>query len=109
MITIKVGSAVLTVRKEKAEMYRAIIDKAMKPKGKWPKHGTPNRASKDNSTHRDYPAFHAKMTTGQYIKQYQEMNGRLCLSTCHDIEAYPNVAARLNPVYPECEESDLIA
>jgi hypothetical protein len=102
MITIKVGSAVLTVLEKKAEKYRAIIDKAMKPKGKWPKQANPKGAEK-----RDYPAFHAKMTTGEYIEQYQKLNHHLELSKCHDIDAYPNVAARLDPAYAECEESDL--
>jgi hypothetical protein len=107
MITIKEGSAVFTVREENAEKYRAIIHKAKKPKGKWPKQGNPKGNPKHSSMHRDYPAFHANMTTGQYIMQYQKLNGRLNLSKCHDIDSYRNIAPRLDPAYLECEESDL--
>ena len=102
MITIKAGTATLTVREENAEMYRAIIDKATGPRGKWPKQANQKGQAKYSSTRRDYPVMHPNMTTGQYIKQYQELNGRLCLSKAHDIDAYPNLAAKLDPSIPEC-------
>jgi hypothetical protein len=74
MITIKHASAALQVSPANAEPTRALlalIDKSKGLKGRKFK-----RASdpKHDSMKREYPTFHAGMTTGEYLSHYSGLN-----------------------------------
>lgn len=104
MITIKHARATLTVQPENAESTRellALIDKSNGRKGrKLPKDkGNP----KHNSMSRFYPAFHAGMTTAEYVKLYALQNNRLHLAKVN-YEHADRPAAMLDPSIPEVEE-----
>lgn len=104
MITIKHARATLTVQPENAESTRellALIDKSKGRKGrKLPKDkGHP----KHNSMSRFYPAFHAGMTTADYVKLYALQNDRLHLAKVNYTHA-DRPAAMLDPSIPEAEE-----
>lgn len=104
MITIKHACATLTVQPENAETTRellALIDKSKGRRGrKLPKDkGHP----KHNSMSRFYPAFHAGMTTAEYVKLYALQNDRLHLAKVN-YEHADRPAAMLDPSIPEVEE-----
>jgi hypothetical protein len=104
MITITHKTAILTVQPENAESTRellALIDKSKGRKGrKLPKDkGNP----KLNSMSRFYPAFHAGMTTTEYVKLYALQNDRLHLAEVN-YEHADRPAPMLDPSIPEVEE-----
>ena len=104
MVIIKHARATLTVQPENAESTRellALIDKSKGRKGrKLPKDkGHP----KHNSMSRFYPAFHAGMTTAEYVKLYALQNDRLHLAQANYTHA-DRLAPMLDPSIPEVEE-----
>lgn len=104
MITIKHARATLTVQPENAESTRellALIDKSKGAKGrKLPKDkGHP----KHNSMSRFYPAFHAGMSTADYLARYAELNRNIGLAKVNYTHA-DRPAAMLDPSIPEVEE-----
>lgn len=104
MVIIKHARATLTVQPQNAETARellALIDKSKGRKGrKLPKDkGHP----KHNSMSRFYPAFHAGMTTAEYVKLYALQNDRLHLAKVNYTHA-DRPAAMLDPLIPEVEE-----
>ncbi len=104
MITISHNRATLTVQPQNAESTRellALIDKSKGRKGrKFPKDkGHP----KHNSMSRFYPAFHAGMTTAEYVKLYALQNDRLHLAKVN-YEHADRPAPMLDPSIPEVEE-----
>ena len=108
MITIKHARATLTVQPENAESTRellALIDKSKGRKGrKLPKDkGHP----KHNSMSRFYPAFHAGMSTADYLTRYASLNAGLHLAKVNYMHA-DRPAAMLDPTQPEViEETDV--
>lgn len=104
MVIIKHARATFTVQPENAESTRellALIDKSKGRRGrKLPKDkGHP----KHNSMSRFYPAFHAGMTTAEYVKLYALQNDRLHLAKVNYTYA-DRPAPMLDPSIPEAEE-----
>lgn len=104
MVIIKHARATLTVQPQNAETTRellALIDKSKGRRGrKLPKDkGHP----KHNSMSRFYPAFHAGMSTADYVKLYALQNDRLHLAKVNYTHA-DRPAAMLDPSIPEVEE-----
>ena len=103
MITINHHRATLTVQPENAEPTRellALIDKTKGRKGRKFKKSTD---PKHNSMSRFYPAFHAGMTTAEYVKLYALQNDRLHLAKVNYTHA-DRPAPMLDPSIPEVEE-----
>lgn len=105
MITIKHARATLTVQPENAESTRellALIDKSKGRKGRKLPKGEGEKP-KHTSMSRFYPAFHAGMTTAEYVKLYALQNDRLHLAQVNYTHA-DRPAAMLDPSIPEVEE-----
>lgn len=105
MITIKHARATLTVQPENAESTRellALIDKSKGRRGRKLPKGEGEKP-KHTSMSRFYPAFHAGMTTAEYVKLYALQNDRLHLAQVKYAHA-DRPAAMLDPSIPEVEE-----
>jgi hypothetical protein len=105
MITIKHARATLTVQPENAQMVHdllALIDKSKGRKGRKLPKGEGEKP-KHTSMNRFYPAFHAGMTTADYLTRYAELNRNIGLAKVNYTHA-DRPAAMLDPSIPEMEE-----
>lgn len=105
MVIIKHARATLTVQPQNAETTRellALIDKSKGRKGRKLPKGE-GQKPKHTSMSRFYPAFHAGMTTADYVKLYALQNDRLHLAKVNYTHA-DRPAAMLDPSIPEVQE-----
>ena len=72
MITIKHNRATLTVKPENAQAVHDLLAKIDKSKGRKGRKLSASKAAK-----RSYPVFHWNMTTGDYVRQYTQLNTTL--------------------------------
>lgn len=99
MITIQHHTTRLSVTETNAPKYRAIIDS-----------GKPRKLKaaidrKQDSMRRDYPMFHAGMTTGEYLSRYASLNNRLYL-TPWEFTYADRTAPMFDPSEPEAMQLD---
>jgi len=97
MINIQYETARISCTEANAPIYRAIIDSGKPRKFK------KSIDRKHDNLRRDYPTFVPGMTTGEYLKQYEELNSRLHLTPVEFTHAN-RAAPMLDPTVPEVSE-----